>query len=232
MQPISRIAELTEDWKHLIRREGIRSALPMVGMEIAHLPFRHLRFCILARSLTERLPDLKPKIVLEIRPFERTDLKWAREIDRPSEARLCAKRLASGYYGLLALHQGQPVGYAWGCLEINPALERVHLHLNPGDVLCTDVYTRVSYRGQGIQTALTLARFQKFRDLGYHRAICYIQMGNIPSLAVWKRKLGAQMEGEIDFLRVGPWYRIAYTHSLASSEIGSACEESSSGLNT
>lgn len=212
MEWLARLNELTADWRHILRRDGWRSALPEIGRAIATLPYRRMRFSIITRSLTEPLPEWHPKITLEIRPFEQTDLASVRKIDRPSEANLCARRLARGHCGLVACHNGQVAGYAWGCTEVDPALERVHLKLDLGDVLCADVYTAPSLRGQGVQTALVLARFQLFHDLGYRRAVTYIEKRNSPSLAVWQRKLGSQTIGEVDFIRIGPWYRVHYTY--------------------
>lgn len=207
MQPINRLAELIEDWMYLIRRNDLKSALPAAGLEIARLPYRHLRFLVIARALTEPLPDLQPKIALEIRPLGQADLESVREIDRPSEARACARRLERGHTGLVALHQGQMTGYAWACTEVNPSLERVQLTLAHGDVLCVDAYTAPAFRGKGVQTALALARFRLFGGPGYQRAIAYIERRNSPSLAVW-RKLGGQEIGEIEFRRIGPWRRV------------------------
>jgi GNAT superfamily N-acetyltransferase len=208
MDTIARLFELAEDWRYYIRRDGLMRALPVVGLELARLPLRHLSYVLVVRPLNEPLPEVQPKIALQIRPFTQADLVAARTMDRPSEARLCAKRLAEGHLGLLALHGGRPVGYAWGCGEMNTGLERVPLHLEPGDVLCTDVFTVPEYRAQGVQTALTLARLHLFRGLGYRRAICYIEAGNAPSRVVWQRKLGCTNAGQIDFLRVGSWYRV------------------------
>ena len=70
MHPFHRLAELIEDWQYLIRQDGIKSALPNRGREIARLPYRHLKFIILARLLAEPLPELQPKIPLEIHHFE------------------------------------------------------------------------------------------------------------------------------------------------------------------
>ena len=167
MHPFHRLDELTEDWQFLIHRDGIKSALPEVAKEIARLPFRHLRFHILARSLAEPLPDLQPKIPLEIHPFEHSHLELVCTIDRPSEARLCKRRLGRGQQGLVALHQGQIAGYAWGCSPVDWNLERVHLQLEPDDILCTDVYTAPALRGKGVQTALTWQRFQLFTRPGF-----------------------------------------------------------------
>jgi hypothetical protein len=210
MNPIERLAELVEDWKYLLQRSDLKSLLLAVGPGIAMLPYRHLRFFILARSLAEPFPDLLPKISLRIRPFKYADLVLVKDMDRPSEAKLCERRLESGHKGLIALHRDRSVGHAWGCTQVNPNLERVNLQLLSGDVLFTDVFTVPSFRRQGIQTALTLARFQMFGDLGYRRAVSYIEINNAPSLAVWQRKLGSQIIGRIDFRRIGPWYIIRY----------------------
>jgi RimJ/RimL family protein N-acetyltransferase len=211
MKPIRRFLELTEDWRHFAKRDGLKSSLALITSDIARLPLRHLKFVIAARSLTDPFPDIKPGIELFIRPFSQDDLDLVRQIDRPSEARLCAQRLAQGHIGLIAFFKDQPAGYAWGSTDIHTRLERVHPPLTPGDVLCTDSYTSPTFRGKGIQTALTLARFHLFRELGYCRAICTIEERNKPSLAVWQRKLNSQVIGYIDFRRIGPWYRIRYS---------------------
>jgi hypothetical protein len=208
LEPVGRLAELIEDWRFLIQRDRLKTVLPAVSLDIARLPYRHLKFLILARPLTVPFPDFQPKVALEIRPFDHSDLRLVREIDRPSEARLCARRLERGHTGLAALVQNRLAGYAWGCTEIHSDTERVHFPLEPGDVLCNDAFTNPAFRGLGIQTALGLARFRLFRAIGFCRAICYIEIGNAPSLAVWQRKLGSQTVGRIDFLRIGHWYRV------------------------
>lgn len=206
---VGRLAEFMQDWNYLIQRNGWQSTLPVIGHEIIRLPYRHLRFAVPACSLLE-LPDLQPKILLEIREFKLSDLALARQMNRPSEARLYARRLARGQKGLIAFHEGEPAGYAWGCVEMDTTLERAYWELAPGDVFCVDAYTAPAFRGKGVQTALTLARFRCFRDLGYRRAVAFIEIHNHPSLAVW-RKFGSQMIGYIDFRRVGPWRWVRYS---------------------
>jgi GNAT superfamily N-acetyltransferase len=209
MQWVDRLIELIQDWGYLIQHDGWRSVLPEVGRAIVTLPYLHMEFTVLARSLLEPLPDLQSRIALEIRELKSADLSLARQINRPSEARAFARRLDRGHVGFLALHEGQPAGYAWACAEIDPTLERVNLKLDPGDVFCTNAYTVSAHRGQGVQTALTLARLRLFRDLGYRRALTIIEVCNYPSLAVW-RKVGAQAIGRMTFLRIGPWRRFCY----------------------
>ena len=202
-----RLVELIEDWNYLVRRDGWRTALPVVGEEVVKLPCRHIRFAILARPLSEPLPNLTPRLALEIREFRPADIDLVRPINRPSEIRTCALRSARGHLGLLALTQGQPVGYAWSCSETT--LERVHLKLEPGDALCTDAYTAPAFRGRGVQTALKVALFRLLRDLGYSRAVAYIDQHNYPSLAVWRR-LDGQVVGHFNFIRIGLWRWVRY----------------------
>lgn len=210
MSAISRLSELTEDWKYFTERSGLISSIAVIATDLARLPYRHLRFFILGRSLSEPFPDWQPKTGLVISPFEPAHLDQVRQIDRPSEARLCAHRLAQGHKGLAAASNGRLAGYAWVSTDPHTRLERVHPKLDPGDALFTDSYTAPEFRSQGIQTALTLARFHLARELGYHRAICCIEIRNQPSLAVWQRKFNSQTIGTIDFTRIGPWYRIQY----------------------
>jgi GNAT superfamily N-acetyltransferase len=211
VDPIRRLFEFTEDWEYFIGRDGFKSSVPLILSDVARLPYRHLRFLLFAHSLLDPfIDDWQPKIKLLIRPFDQADLEWVRQIDRPSEARLCAQRMAQGQHGLVAFYDGQLAGYTWGSTDILSRLERVHPKLCPGDVLCTDSYTFPGFRGQGIQTALTLARFRLFQELGHCRAISYIEIRNKPSLAVWQRKLNSQIIGTIDFSRFGPWYRVRY----------------------
>jgi RimJ/RimL family protein N-acetyltransferase len=208
MKPVIRFIELIEDWNFLTHHAGFISTLPLVSLEIARLPYRHLKFLIFARSLDDPISDPEPKMPLEIRPFTESDLKFAREINRPSEARLCARRLERGHYGFIAMNHVIAAGYAWGYSEIDTQLEQIPVKLGQGDVLFNDAFTTPAYRGHGIQTSLTLARFHFFRKLGFRRAICYIENRNLPSIAVWQRKLNSSIIGRIDFKRIGPMYHV------------------------
>lgn len=206
----SRSVEFCEDWAYMAKHVGWFPALWEAMREFARLPYRHEHFNILARTLREPLPDLRPKIPLEVRSFGLADLPLVRKMYRPSEAKLCARRLQLGQIGLLALHEGQPAGYAWASDRMDPTVERVQFELDPGDGICLDVFTAPAMRGKGVQTTLALARSRALRDRGFSRVVTYIAKTNHASLAVWQRKLGSQVIGEIDFVRIGPWRRIRY----------------------
>jgi GNAT superfamily N-acetyltransferase len=209
---LNRLSEFMEDWAAFTKHEGFRSSLALIRTDLLSLPYRRLKFVIVASSLLAPLPNWQPKIPVVIRQFVPADLDWVRQVDRPSEARLCAQRLAQGHHGLAAVCNQQPAGYAWGSPDLQTRLERVHPGLVEGDFLCTDAFTCPAFRGQGIQTALTLARFQLFQKLGYRRAVSTIDIHNQPSLAVWQRKLGGKTIGTIDFMRIGPWYKVRYDY--------------------
>ncbi len=210
MGPINRLAELAEDWRYFTERDGLKSSLPLIVSDLVRLPYRHLKFFVIACSLLDPFPNWQPQIELFIRPLEQDDLDLVRQLDRPSEARLDAQRLAQGHKGFVAFYKGQPAGYTWASTDPLTRLERVHPKLDPGDVLFTDSYTFPAFRGCGVQTALTLARFILFRDLGFCRAISTIEIHNKPSLAVWQKKFNGKTIGEIDFTRIGPLYRLRY----------------------
>jgi GNAT superfamily N-acetyltransferase len=210
VQWLERFVELGGDWQFMLAQEGWRSAIPQVFHELGQLPYRHARFLIVARSLSEPLPHFEPKIPLDIREFQVTDLEMVRQVHRPSEANLCVRRLSHGHRGLVAMYEDRIAGYAWGCTEFEPSLERVRFELCHGDVLCVDAFTVPDLRGKGVQTALASARMRLFRELGFQRAVAYIETNNHPSLAVW-RKLGSQVVAQLDFTRVGPWRRVQHT---------------------
>ena len=205
-----RSVEFFEDWAYIAKRDGWFPALCEAGRELTRLPYRHLQFDILARTLREPLPTLQPRVPLDVRSFSSADLPFVSRVYRPSEAKLCARRLELGQIGLLALYEGQPAGYAWASDRMDPTVERVQFELEPGDGICLDVFTAPAMRGKGVQTTLALARSRALRDRGFSRVVTYIAKTNLASLAVWQRKLGGQIIGEIDFLRIGPWRRVHY----------------------
>jgi GNAT superfamily N-acetyltransferase len=199
-----RLAELTEDWIYYYKIYPWRQSIPEIAKEVLQLPFRHIHYLVFARFLTKSLPEISVDSSIEIRKFEPRDVPEVAVINRPSEAKLCTKRLARGHLGVSAIHTDKLVGYAWACTNIDPVLERVRIALKPFEFLCTDSFTSLDYRGRGVQTLLTMERFRMLHELGYERAICFIKKDNLPSIAVWK-KLGGQIVGKIDFIRIGRW---------------------------
>jgi GNAT superfamily N-acetyltransferase len=216
MLSINRLVELIEDWNFLIRRDGVRSSIHTVGQEISILPYKHQKLLVLSYPLLEPFLYYQSTIALNIRPFVHSDLEIVREIHRPSAAKQCARRLTNGHIGLIALSHGQPAGYAWGCIEVDPNLERVKLTLESGDIYCAYAYTTPRFRRHGVHTALTQERFKIFRDRGYKRAVSVVDINNAPSLSVWQRKFNSLSLGHIDLIRKGPWYQVRYVeeHSV------------------
>jgi GNAT superfamily N-acetyltransferase len=206
----ARLAELIEDWSAAVRRDGWLRGLEMVGRDLVRLPAQQAHFKVVARSLSMPLPDLRPKVAVELRGFGPDDLDWVHRHDSPSTARLCGQRLAQGEQGFVALHQGERIACAWCGERPDPSLEGLYARLEPGDGVCTDAYVEPAFRGMGLHAMLALARLGWLRATGYSRAIAYIDERNEASLAVWQRKLSATDIGDLHYLRIGPWRRVRY----------------------
>ena len=108
---IRRMAELTEDWRYIAQYYGRASALSTILRKLFSLLYQRRQFAVLSRSLITPLPEFNPKIDLEIRPFEHSDIELINGFDFPSDVRLCARRLEYGHRGFLALAHNQPAGY-------------------------------------------------------------------------------------------------------------------------
>ena len=204
----NRFSIIWQDWRWRVQRDGWRAAWPHIRQEALTLPYRRIKFVVVARSLAQPLPDTRAKASITLRPFAAADLDFVRREYLPSEAHLCAQRLARGHDGIAACIDGQIVGYAWSCTDAS--LERVDLRFEPGDVLFTDAFTAPSARGRGVQTRLSKARLRAAQEQGYRRILAYIEVNNAPSLAVWQKKMNAEVIARITFTRVGLWRKTVY----------------------
>lgn len=208
---LDRIQEIIQDWRFLIRRDGWKAVWRQIGQEMMSLLYRRIEFVVMAYPLTQPIPDVHAKAPVKVRPFNAADLDFVRREHLPSEAHLCAQRLARGHDGVAACIDGQIVGYAWSSADAS--LERVDLRLAPGDVLFTDAFTAPAARGQGVQTVLSTARLHAAQEKGYLRVIAYIKTDNTPSLTVWQKKMGAATIARIIFTRIGLWRKTSYVEA-------------------
>jgi GNAT superfamily N-acetyltransferase len=199
-----RLAELIEDWGFYFKVYPWPKSLITISKELMQLPFRHIHYKVYACSIVEPVPKVCFDDSFVLRRFAYQDVPEVAKINRPSEARLCAKHLNSGHIGFSVLHDGQLAGYAWAYTKHDSNIERLKIGLEPLDFLCNDAFTSLPFRGRGIQTSLVLARLNLFRELGYHRAICYIDRNNRTSIRVWE-KLGGICIGDISYIRIGTW---------------------------
>jgi len=204
----NRIRELVQDWRFLIRRDGWRGTWRKIAQDALALPYRRIEFVVVARSLAQLLPEVRAKASITVQPFAVGDLDFVRCEHLPSEAQLCAQRLARGHDGIAACIDGQIVGYAWSCTDAS--LERVDLRFEPGDVLFTDAFTASRARGQGVHTTLSEARLRAAQEQGYRRILAYIEVNNAPSLNVWQKKMNADIVAHITFTRIGLWRKTTY----------------------
>lgn len=202
-----RIIEVIVDWIFFIRRDGFKPTFSILLKETA--PFRRIKFVLVSRALSRALPEFKFSQSIVIRPFLPADLEIVRRENRPSEAKLLERRLEQKHPGLTALVEGEMAGYSW--LSPDMSLERFKLDLAQGDVLFTDAFVFPSFRRRGVNTALVRAKLELARDLGYKRIIAYIEEDNTPSLAVWCKKMGAEVLGRLEYRRIGLWRKVRFT---------------------
>lgn len=199
-----RLAELIEDWGFYFRVYPWPKYLSKISKELMQLPFRHIHYKVYACSVVKPVQKDCIDSSFVIRRFTSQDVPEVAKINCPSEARLCAKHLTSGHIGFSVLNKGQLAGYAWAYTKLDPDIERFKINLEPLDFLCNDAFTSSPFRGRGLQTSLVLVRLNFFRELGYHRAICYIERRNRPSIRVWEKLEGACI-GDISYVRIGSW---------------------------
>lgn len=204
---LGRIGDYANDWAWFVERDGWRTASTTIFQELASFPYRRLRFLVLARSLRLQVPEYTPSLDLVIRRFEEADLPLVHNLHRPSEATLCALRLAQSQRGFVAFHGTRLVGYAWAGDHIDPTLERIRIPLLHGDAVCFDAFTAPDLRGRGIQSALVSARLRDLLEQGHERVVAWVERRNLPSLAVWQGKFDGELIGMVDFVRIGPLRR-------------------------
>jgi GNAT superfamily N-acetyltransferase len=205
---LKRFGELLEDWRCQLQRDGAKAILLLLWKEVLQLPYRRMGFVVFGYSLTNPLPEVKSRAVVEIRPFTAGDLDFVRREHLPSEANLCAQHMAHGHQGFVAFIEGKMAGYAW--MSNDATLERVALRFEPGDILVSDAFTAPASRGKGVQAILTQARLQWAQEHGYRRVLAYIEIHNAPSLKVWREKMNAEIIAHIVFTRIGFWRRTKY----------------------
>lgn len=208
-----RLAELIEDWNNNFKVYPWRRALSTTFKRLLQLPYRHTHYLIFAIPLPEHPPDLSELHFddsVVIRRFVPQDVPEVAKISRPSEARLCAKRLACDQIGLSAIHNNRLVGFSWACTEIDPTIEKFEFSLEPLDYFSLHAYTSPSFRRRGIQTSMALAQYKIFSEMGFKRAICHIRKNNQPS-QYHVKNIGGYQVGDMDIIRFGPW-RWVRTH--------------------
>jgi len=109
----------------------------------------------------------------------------------PSELNYFHRRLAHGRQFFLALDGEKLAAYSWITTQVEFAVDKIDIPLQPGDAYMIGSYTIPNYRRQTIQTALHLHIFAYIKSLGYRRVIATVAEDNVASQRM-VRKLGYQ----------------------------------------
>lgn len=215
-----RALEHLVDWRHVLHRDGWSSFLKKVRQDARKLPRRKTEYIIMEVPLDHPFPDPPCLSLVEVRPFTSADLESVRKQFLPSEAAMCARRLAAGHEGLTAVLDGEFAGCCWLCRD--DSLERADLSIGADEVLFTDAFTAPRFRGQGVNTSLALASLRRGKQLHLRRLIAYIRTDNAASQAVWLGKLNGRVFAKLEFKRVwtGRRTRISKVRSTSLLEDG------------
>jgi GNAT superfamily N-acetyltransferase len=147
--------------------------------------FHAYRMWILERELP-RVPDPMPAIPvgIELRMLDRHARRdWVCQRGDASDWPQYRVALEHGHDLVLALRDGQTIGWAWLGTErvYLPPLGR-DIRLTAGTGYLYDAYVRPAERGRGVGRALVAARCARATELGLQRLVSHVLVGNQVSL--------------------------------------------------
>jgi ribosomal protein S18 acetylase RimI-like enzyme len=198
------LTKFRKDLQTTLHRQGWLSAGRWLLRYLATVPYEHINFIVLARSLQDHPPVPLPPIPLTMRLATQADLPYLQALVLPSEYDYFVRRLEHGrlcFLAFLAENSRELVAYRWATTEIDPGIDALIMDLPPGSAYIDDVYTAPAQRRQNIQAALYSFCLQYFQDLGYEQFIAIIDVKNLASQAL-AQKRGYQPIGRASFLRI------------------------------
>ena len=110
---------------------------------------------------------------------------------------------AAGRHGLIAWRGAQPIGYGWVAESIGPDVTACPLELPPDAAYLWDLYVVPAERSNGVGSALSSARVQLARSLGFREGWRMIAPSNRASLrTLAKTGTDTRMVGELRVIKV------------------------------
>jgi GNAT superfamily N-acetyltransferase len=177
-----------QDLACLYRRDGLTGVLRRLGGRLAHAVYAGDDHLIIRKDLTEQAPA-PPEGAFRLERAGHQHLPLVARFN----ARRCYRRatnafrdrLDRGYIGLVALLDGQMVGWIW-CADPrrhphDAAIQRYRIPDREGDVYAFDLILAEAHRGQGNATALLDQIHAALASLGYRAMWGYVESDNVPS---------------------------------------------------
>ncbi len=163
------------------------------------------RAVVTAHSFDEPVPDIVPRIPVEIGFLEPEQAEEYAQLRPEIDAAEVRRRLEAGHRCYVARHRGRLAYAGWtatGRAQID-YLDRA-LPLAPGDVYAYEVTTAADLRGLGIGPAVYAIRHLHLRGQGHRRLLSVVVPENESALRL-TRKVGSHAIGVIGYVGLGRW---------------------------
>jgi GNAT superfamily N-acetyltransferase len=204
---------LGADAVYHFRHGGFTQATRWLIEVFRTMPYNHIEWVVLARSLEAPLPSFNPGLPLTFRIAGPDELSLLNDLVPPSELTYFRRRLSHGRSCCIATYEQDIVGYGWVTAEVDYDIDNLELHLGDGDVYQDDLFTAPAYRGHGIGRALDKERLEYMRERGFNRAVKIVRIDNVPALKLSKANGWLEVD-RMTFRRLLFWRKYQYHRCL------------------
>jgi ribosomal protein S18 acetylase RimI-like enzyme len=177
------------------------------------MPYNHIEWVVLARSLEAPLHSFEPSLPLTFGIAGPDELSLLTDLVPPSELAYFRRRLSHGRICFIATHEKDIVGYGWVTAELDFDIDNLELHLGVGDAYMDDLFTAPAYRGHGIGRAINQKRLQYLRKHSFKRAVSIVRVDNVPALKLSKANGWLEVD-RMTFRRLLFWRKYQYHRGL------------------
>ena len=165
------------------------------------------RMYFLVRPLDATIPDLHPRVSVDIKMLTKDDLAAYNRFRPDQCANLIQDSLARGDQYFAAWHEERivhAIRVTTGQVYV-PYLRR-DLILQPDDIYSHNSFTLPAFRGYGLSPARGAHVMRHYRQKGYKRMVALVVVEDKTALRA-AQKMGYQSVGLYSCLRFGPWQR-------------------------
>jgi hypothetical protein len=165
--------------------EGYRKGFVYIIQNVCSKVFYLNKYILFYKDIDELPPAITPINGLSVEILNSKHLELIEKNLGPLTRKRFQKRLKTGRMGHICQLNNKIIYHGWIEYEKNPMIQ---LKLNEASLF--DVYTVNEFRNRGVQTAMLIKRLEAMRSKGIKRALCTIEVDNIPSQKVVVNKMG------------------------------------------
>lgn len=199
---IGDLRTLPHDAALAYRRGGPRDLWTTVAHPSLYCVCRHGHLLILAQPL-DAIRQLAPPSGVRIAEATSSDWLALEELVTRRELNGFARRLAAGMMGLIAWRDSRPIGYTWIAKRLIPSFTPSLFELPPNAAYLFDLYVAPQERSGGIGSALSSARLEVARALGFEEGWRMVAPSNAASLRTAEKtgRNGIRVVGEVRYVK-------------------------------